>query len=461
MSWCMGIKGRSGVRKKRPSAEDLFVLNGKPTFLQAFPLSMQHVAAMIVGCVTPAIIVAGASGLSDSDSVILIQAALVISAITTILQLYPLFKGKNISFGSGLPIIMGISFAYVPTMQAIAEEFDVATILGAQIVGGIVAAIVGIFVKQIRKLFPPLITGTVVFAIGLSLYPTAINYMAGGTGNENYGAWQNWLVAFIVLAIVTFLNHYGKGIFKLASILIGIIIGYIISLFFGMVDFSSVATASWFQLPQPLHFGIKFEASSCVALGLLFAINAVQAIGDFSATTTGGLDRMPTDEELNGGIVAYGVSNVVGALFGGLPTATYSQNVGIVSSTKVVARKVFGISAGILLLAGLIPKFSSILTTIPYCVLGGATISVFASIAMTGVKLITAEPMDFRSTSIVGLAVALGMGVTQANAALATFPGWVTTIFGKSPVVLATMTAVFLNLVLPKPKSDAKGNEKQ
>lgn len=416
---------------------------------------------MIVGCVTPAIIVAGASGLSDSDSVILIQAALVISAITTILQLYPLFKGKNSSFGSGLPIIMGISFAYVPTMQAIAEEFDVATILGAQIVGGIVAAIVGIFVKQIRKLFPPLITGTVVFAIGLSLYPTAINYMAGGTGNENYGAWQNWLVAFIVLAIVTFLNHYGKGIFKLASILIGIIIGYIISLFFGMVDFSSVATASWFQLPQPLHFGIKFEASSCVALGLLFAINAVQAIGDFSATTTGGLDRMPTDEELNGGIVAYGVSNVAGALFGGLPTATYSQNVGIVSSTRVVARKVFGISAGILLLAGLLPKFSSILITIPYCVLGGATISVFASIAMTGVKLITAEPMDFRSTSIVGLAVALGMGVTQANAALATFPSWVTTIFGKSPVVLATMTAVFLNLVLPKPKSDAKGNKKQ
>lgn len=422
---------------------------------------MQHVAAMIVGCVTPAIIVAGASGLSDSDSVILIQAALVISAITTILQLYPLFKGNNSSFGSGLPIIMGISFAYVPTMQAIAEKFDVATILGAQIVGGIVAAIVGIFVKQIRKLFPLLITGTVVFAIGLSLYPTAINYMAGGTGNENYGAWQNWLVAFIVLAIVTFLNHYGKGIFKLASILIGIIIGYIISLFFGMVDFSSVATASWFQLPQPLHFGIKFEASSCVALGLLFAINAVQAIGDFSATTTGGLDRMPTDEELNGGIVAYGVSNVVGALFGGLPTATYSQNVGIVSSTRVVARRVFGISAGILLLAGLLPKFSSILITIPYCVLGGATISVFASIAMTGVKLITAEPMDFRSTSIVGLAVALGMGVTQANAALATFPSWVTTIFGKSPVVLAMMTAVFLNLVLPKPKSDAKGSKKQ
>ena len=188
---------------------------------------------------------------------------------------------------------------------------------------------------------------------------------------------------------------------------------------------------------------------------MLFAINAIQAIGDFSATTTGGLDRMPTDEELKGGIVAYGISNVVGAIFGGLPTATYSQNVGIVASTKVVARKVFRIAAVILLVAGLVPVFSAVLTTIPYCVLGGATISVFASITMTGIKLITTQPLDFRNTTIVGLAIALGMGVTQANAALATFPAWVTTIFGKSPVVLAMITAVVLNLLLPKPKGSA------
>ena len=199
-----------------------------------------------------------------------------------------------------------------------------------------------------------------------------------------------------------------------------------------------------------MHFGIKFEPSSCVAIGVLFAINSIQAIGDFSATTTGGLDRMPTDEELNGGIVGYGLSNIVCAIFGGLPTATYSQNVGIVGSTKVVAKRVFETSAIIILIAGLIPKFSSVLTTIPYCVLGGATVSVFASIAMTGIKLITTAPMDFRNTTVVGLSIALGMGVTQANAALATFPAWVTTIFGKSPVVLATITAVFLNLVLPK-----------
>lgn len=432
----------------------LFDLHGKPSPGQAFPLALQHVVAMIVGCVTPAIIVAGAEGLSDKDSVILIQAALVVSALTTLVQLYPLQKGI-IRIGSGLPVIMGISFAYVPTMQAIAGDFGVGTILGAQIAGGIVAVLVGMFVRQIRKFFPPLITGTVVFAIGLSLYPTAINYMAGGVGSPQYGSWQNWLVAVITLVIVTSLNHYGKGIWKLSSILIGIIAGYVVALCFGMVDFSAVSGASFFQLPKPVHFGIIFEPSSCVAIGILFAINSIQAIGDFTATTTGGMDRMPTDEELNGGIVAYGCCNIVSALFGGLPTATFSQNVGIVSSTKVVAKRVFGMAAGILLVAGLIPKFSSVLLTIPNCVLGGATVSVFASIAMTGVKLITAAPMDYRNTTIVGLSVALGMGITQANGALASFPAWVTTIFGKSPVVLATITAIILNLVLPGRKREA------
>ena len=440
-------------KTKETISNELFELNGKPTFAQALPLALQHVVAMIVGCVTPSIIISNVAGLSKQDSVILIQAALTMSAVSTLFQVYPLLRSKKVSIGSGLPVIMGISFAYVPTMQAIAGEFDIATILGAQIFGGVIALLVGLFIKKIRKFFPPLITGTVVFAIGISLYPTAINYMAGGTSNPSYGSWENWLVAFITLAVVTFLNHYGKGIFKLASILIGIIVGYIISLGFGMIDFSSVADASWFAFPKLLHFGIHFEPSACVALGLLFAINAIQAIGDFSATTTNGLDRMPSDEELNGGIVAYGLTNSLCSFFGGLPTATYSQNVGIVGSTKVVAKKVFSLAALIILIAGLIPKFSSILTTIPYCVLGGATVSVFASIAMTGIKLITTEPMDYRNTSIVGLAIALGVGVTQASAALATLPTWVTTIFGKSPVVLATITAVFLNLVLPKEKN--------
>lgn len=430
----------------------IFELNGVPSLKQAFPLALQHVVAMIVGCVTPAILVAGVGGLSEKESVILIQAALIVSALSTLLQLFPIFRTKWIAIGSGLPVIMGVSFAYLPSMQSIASDFDIPTILGAQIVGGCVAILVGIFIKRIRRFFPPLIAGTVVFTIGLSLYPTAINYMAGGTGSPDYGSWQNWLVAIITLIIVTVLNHYGKGIWKLASILIGIIGGYIVALFFGMVDFAAISQASAFQLPMPLHFGVKFEISSCVAIGLLFAINSIQAIGDFSATTSGGLNRMPSDNELQGGIVGYGITNILGALLGGLPTATYSQNVGIVATTKVVNRCVLGLAAVILLVAGLIPKFSSVLTTIPYCVLGGATVSVFASIAMTGMKLITSENMSYRNTSIVGLAAALGMGISQASGALATFPDWFVMIFGKSPVVIATLLAVLLNIILPKDK---------
>ena len=431
----------------------IFELEGIPAFRQVLPLALQHVVTMIVGCVTPAIIVSGAvsgGGMSQGDKVILIQAALFVSAISTLLQLFPLGSKSGFHIGSSLPVIMGVSFAYVPSMQAIAEGYGVATILGSQIVGGCVAIVVGLLVRKIRVFFPPLITGTVVFTIGLSLYPTAINYMAGGTSSETYGSWENWAVAIFTLVIVTVLNHFGKGIVKLASILIGMLAGYVVSAFFGMVSFSSVAAASVFQFPQVMHFGINFEVSSCVAIGLLFAINSVQAIGDFTATTVGGLGREPSDKELQGGIVGYGIMNIIGAAFGGLPTATYSQNVGIVATTKVVNRCVLGLAAIILGVAGLIPKFSALLTTIPQCVLGGATVSVFASIAMTGMKLITSEDMNYRNTSIVGLAAALGMGISQASAALATFPSWVTMIFGKSPVVLATLIAILLNIILPK-----------
>ena len=429
---------------------NIFELEGIPPLRRALPLAVQHVVAMIVGCVTPAIIVSGSAGLPPEEQVILIQAALVISALSTLLQLFPLFRKLPLGLGSGLPVIMGVSFAYVPTMQAIAEGYGVAAILGAQIVGGAVAAVVGLFVKKLRRLFPPLITGTVVFTIGLSLYPTAINYMAGGAGSANYGSWQNWLVAFFTLIVVTALNHYGKGLWKLSSILLGIAAGYGLSACFGMVSFDSVGEAAYFQLPQLLHFGVQFEISACVAIGILFAINAVQAIGDLTATTVGAMDREPTDRELQNGIVGYGLMNMIGGLFGGLPTATYSQNVGIVTTTKVINRVVLGLSAVILGAAGLVPKFSALLTTIPQCVLGGATVSVFASIAMTGMKLVSSARMDYRNSSIVGLAAALGMGISQASAALAAFPEWVTTIFGKSPVVVATLVAVLLNVILPK-----------
>ena len=417
-----------------------------PAFGEALPLALQHVVAMIVGCVTPAIIIGGVAGLEAADKVILIQAALIVAGVSTLIQLFPL-GGK---LGSGLPIIMGTSFAYLPSMQGIVGSYDLATLFGAQLVGGIFAILVGLFVTKLRKFFPPLITGTVVFTIGLSLYPTAVNYMAGGASSPEYGSVKNWAVAFLTLAVVVILNHFAKGILKLASILVGMVVGYITALCLGMVDFSGVGSAGFFAVPKPLYFGMKFELSCIITLSVLFIINSIQAIGDYSATTNGGLGREPEDKELKGGITAYGITNILGSVLCGLPTATFSQNIGIVVTTKVVNKVVFGMAAGIILLAGLVPKFSALLTTVPQCVLGGATISVFASIAMTGIKLITQKPLTYRSTAIVGLSVALGMGITQASAALAAFPEWVMIIFGKSPVVIATIMAIFLNLVLPK-----------
>lgn len=447
------------------SREALFQLNGIPPLGMSISLALQHLVAMIVGCVTPAIIIANALGLPQSERVLLIQVPLVMSAVTTLIELFPI-GGK---LGSGLPVMFGISFAYLPSMQAIVGGGgDIATIAGAMVVGGIVAAVVGVFVKKIRRFFPPIITGTVVFTIGLSLYPTAINYMAGGAGNTYevvvlrkgltsalvHGSWQNWAVAAFTLIVVMVMSNKGKGICKLAAILLGMIAGYIVAAVFGMVDLSEVRDAAWFSLPRFMHFGIKFEFSACIALALLFAINAIQAIGDLTATTVGGLNREPTDQELQGGIVTYGLTNVLSAFFGSLPTATYSQNVGIVTTNKVVNRVVFALVGGFLLLAGLIPKFSAILTTIPQCVLGGATITVFSTIAMTGMKLIASETISPRNTTIVGLSAALGVGISQSSSALSQFPESITIIFGKTPVVIATIMAVLLNLILPQENTD-------
>ena len=425
------------MRKFTADPQALFRYRGLPPVGLTVSMALQHLVAMIVGCVTPAIIIAHAAALTHREQVLLIQASLVLSAVTTLLQLFPI-GGR---FGSGLPVIFGVSFAYLPSMQAIATgRGGMAAVAGAMLVGA------------------------VVFTIGLSLYPTAINYMAGGAGNTYqsvveergltealvYGSWQNWAIAAFTLAVVMLLTNHGRGICKLASILLGILAGYAVAFAAGMVDLSGVAGAGWFSLPRPVPFGVTFELSGCVALGLLFAINSIQAIGDFTATTVGGMDREPTTRELQGGIVAYGVSNMITALLGGLPTATYSQNVGIVATNKVVNRWVFALTGGFLLLAGVVPKFSAALTTIPQCVLGGATVAVFSTIAMTGMKLIAAEGITARNTTIVGLSAALGVGISQASAALAQFPEAVTTIFGKSPVVIATLMAVFLNLVLPK-----------
>ena len=302
--------------KELGNSNVLFDFYGKrPEMSQLVPLSLQHVLAAIVGVITPSMIIAGVCGLTDAEKTMMIQAALIFTALATFLQLFPLFH----KIGAALPVIMGTSFAYVPTLTAIGGEFGIGAIMGAQIIGGIVAIVFAIFVKQIRKLFPDIVTGTVIFTIGLSLYPTAIRYMAGGSGHPEFGGLKNWFIALLTFAVVLFLNNFTKGVLKLGSLFFGIIVGYVVSLFMGMVDFTNVMnTTSIIAFPQLMHFKIEFAPAACASLAIVYAVNAVQTIGDLTSTTVGGMDRVPTDNELQGGILVQGVASIVGAFFGAL-----------------------------------------------------------------------------------------------------------------------------------------------
>ncbi|TFZ39390.1 purine permease [Soehngenia longivitae] len=435
------------MEKSTNKNTSLFSLDGNPSLKVALPMSLQHLLAMIVGNVLPALVLSGAIGLDANQRIQLVQASMFIAAIGTFLQSFPIFR-----IGSGLPVIIGVSFAYIPTILAIGGEYGIGAIFGAQIFGGLTAFAVGIFIKKIRKYFPPMVAGTVVFTIGLSLYRVAVNYMAGGfqSTDPRYGGLIYWGIAVLTLVVVLLCNMFGKGYVKLAAILIGIIVGYIASLMANIVSFDSIQTASWFNLPKIMPYKFEFPPAAIATMMVMFAVNAVQAVGDFSGTTVGGLDREPTDEELSNGIKANGVLSIIGSFIGALPTATYSQNVGIVAMTKVVSLKVFRLTSLFILAAGFVPKFGAFMTSIPQCVIGGATISVFAQITMTGMKLIVQDEMSVRNTTIVGLGIALGMGITQIPAeGLQYLPEWFRMVFASSPVVLATVVVFVLNLILP------------
>ncbi|MEG1910950.1 MAG: solute carrier family 23 protein [Cloacibacillus sp.] len=430
----------------------LFELDGgMPPLPEALPLAMQHVVAMVVGCITPAILISAVTKQSPENSVILIQASLVLAAAASAVQAYPLF-GR---LGARLPLIMGASFAYVPVLMAIGGQFGLAAIFGAQIAGGLTAVLVGLFIKRLRPLFPPIVTGTVVFTIGLSLYPVAIRYMGGGAGGADFGSARNWGVALFTLGATLFFSHFVKGFMKLASVLLGLLAGYLLSCALGMVGFAQVTAAGWVQLPKPFYFPIEFQLTAVLSMVIMFIVNSIQAIGDISATTVGAMDREPTDRELSGGIISSGLSSALGAFIGGLPLATYSQNVGIFATTKVVNRHIVAVTALILLVAGLLPKFAALLTTIPPAVIGGATLSVFAAITMTGMKLILSAGLSARNSAVAGIAVALGVGVSQVANVLAGpgIPPYVHQIFGTSSVIIATLVAVILNIAIPRDKA--------
>ena len=425
----------------------LFQREGIPPVVDMLPCALQHVLASFAGIITPAIIIASVYNWDAQARTDIIQVALILSAIDTALQAFAPFR----RIGGGLPIVMGVSFAFLPALQAMGVDFAFGTLLGGEIVGGIAAILFGLFYSKLQGLFPPVVTGTVIFTIGVSLYPTAIKYMAGGEGSAIWGTPQSWFVALVTFAAVFFLSNFTKGTLKLGSVFFGMIIGIIVSVPFGMIDFSSVGSVGIFALPEFMPYAIEFHPEVCITLAVVYPMVAIQVIGDVSAACLGSIDRMPEERELSGAIVSQGVTSIISAFFGGLPTSALGQNVGIIASNKVINKWVFAIVALVFALAGVFPQLSALLTAIPQPVIGGATVGVFGTITMNGIRMFTKEGLTQRVATIVGTSVVFGLGIWMAAGCLAGegMPTWVGTLIGSNAITPCAIMAILLNLVLP------------
>ena len=422
--------------------------DGKPSWGAAFPQAMQHVLAMLIGNITPPMLIAGICNLSAEETILLTQAAMIIGGITTLLQLFPVF-----GFGMKLPNVMGVAFAYMPILTIIGQQYGIAAIFGSQLVAGFASIFIGMFIGKIRRFFPPIVCGTVVMSIGLSLYKTAINYIGGGTAAQNagtFGSGRFWFLAIITLIITLACNFFGRSLIKASGMLIGIAVGYIAALIMGdIISFTELSLAGWFSLPIPFHFGLEFHPDAILMMILMYIVQAVQTIGDVSSTTMGGFGRECTDRELGGAIKGQGLCGMIGACIGGLPTDPYSQNVGLICTTKVVARRVFTIVGIVMLAAGIFPKFSALMATIPQPVLGGATVTVFAAITMSGIELLNEQPMNYRNKMIIGIALALGLGIDAAPDVLQFVPQLLRNIFGSS-LMVSFLVVFLLNIIVPE-----------
>ncbi|MEM9580236.1 MAG: nucleobase:cation symporter-2 family protein [Pseudomonadota bacterium] len=422
-----------------------------PPLGQAVPLGLQHVLAMFASNVTPSIIVAGAAGLAfgSAEQVYLIQMAMLFAGIATLFQTVGLGP-----IGARLPIMQGTSFAFVGVLAGVAATQGLGVALTACIIGGVIHFLLGGVIQHLRWLFPPLVTGLVILAIGLYLIPVAIKYAAGGAAKfqmeaESFGSLMHWSVALTVIIVALVLKFFTKGILSQAAILIGLVAGYVLAIALGMVNFGAVGKAGWVMLPQVMPYGFEFSLGAVIAVTLVSIVSAIETVGDASATTKAGAGREATDKEIAGATFADGLGSAVAGVFGGLPNTSFSQNVGIVGITGVMSRHVVTIGALFLVACGLIPKIGAIVASMPLPVLGGGVIVMFGMVAAAGLNVLSEEKMTRRTMIIIAVSLAFGLGLNLVPTAVQYLPG-VVKILATSAVAPTALMAIVLNLVLPK-----------
>ena len=425
--------------------------NITPPMGQAAPLGLQHVLAMFASNVTPSIIVAGAAGLQfgGAEQVYLIQMAMLFAGIATLFQ--------TVGFGpvgARLPIMQGTSFAFVGVLAGIAATQGLGVALTSCIIGGLIHFALGSVIANIRYLFPPLVTGLVILAIGLYLVPVGIKYAAGGAADfqmaaESFGSLMHWTVALTVIVVALGFKFMTKGILSNAAILLGLIAGYLVAFMFGMVNFAAVGKASWITGLQTLPYGFEFNLGAVIGVTIVSIVSAVETIGDTSATAKAGAGREATDEEISGATYADGLGTAVAGVFGGLPNTSFSQNVGIVGMTGIMSRHVVTIAGAIMVMCGLIPKIGAIIASMPLPVLGGGVIVMFGMVAAAGLNVLSEIKMSRRNMIIIALSLSIGLGFNLVPSAVQYLPGiWKT--LATSAVAPTAFLAIVLNQILPE-----------
>lgn len=420
-----------------------------PPMAQAIPLGLQHVLAMFVSNVTPAIIVGGAAGFAfgSTDTVFLIQMSMLFAGIATLFQ--TIGAGP---VGARLPVMQGTSFAFVPVMIPVAAGAGMGALFGAVVIGGIFHFFLGTIIGRIRHWFPPLVTGVVVMSIGLALIPIGIQYAAGGVpkmGTPDFGTLNHWALALVVIVVTLGLKFYAKGMLSTASVLIGLLAGYVVAVGMGQVNFSGVGNAAWFAIPTPFKYGFELNAAAIIGMCLMAIVSAIETVGDISGITKGGAGREATDKELAGGTYADGLGTAVAGIFGGLPNTSFSQNVGLISMTGVMSRMVVTIGAIFLIIAGLVPKIGAVVSSMPIEVLGGGVIIMFGMVISAGINMLSDVKWSRRNMLILAVSLAVGLGLHSVPDALQHLPDTprILLVSGLLPIAFI---AVFLNAILPE-----------
>ncbi|MDY2825791.1 MAG: nucleobase:cation symporter-2 family protein [Treponema sp.] len=434
---------------KDANAENIFQLDGKVPLGKAIPIGLQHILAMFVANITPMMILASVCGLDQTITAKLIQNAMIVAGLGTLIQLCPVWK-----LGSKLPVVMGISFTFLNSAIFVGTTYGYATIIGCVLIGGIIEGILGLFAKYWIKLISPIVAATVVTAIGFSLLTVGANSFAGGQGAENYGVWQNWVIGSVTLLCCICFQIFTKGYLKVISVLFGLVVGYILSICLGVVDFSALQNTKIVSVPAFLPFKPEFNIGAILSFVVIYLVSATETIGDTTALASSALDRDVTDKELAGSIACDGFVSSIGGLFGCTPITSFSQNVGLVAMTKVVNRFTIGTGAIILIVAGIFPVFGALLTTVPQAVLGGCTIMMFGTIVVAGFQMLGKCGYTQRNTTIAALSLSVGLGFTQCSDMFKIFPQIVQSVFAQNCVSVVFVLSVILNLVLPKDKDE-------